>query len=152
MQKITPFIWFNDQAEEAMNLYAKVFKNAKVVNVVRGGGRVHSGTVELEGLRLHCFNGGPHFKPNEAISLMVDCETQEEVDHLWSSLTADGGSESQCGWLKDRFGVSWQITPRKLVQLLRDPDPARAQRAAAAMMKMKKIDIAELERAAAQQS
>lgn len=149
MQKVTPFIWFNDQAEEAMNLYAKVFKNAKVVSVVRAGDRVHSGTVELEGLRLHCFNGGPHFKPNEAISLMVDCETQEEVDHLWNALTADGGSEQPCGWLKDKFGVSWQITPKALVRLLRDPDPARAQRAAAAMMTMKKIDIAALERAAA---
>lgn len=149
MQKITPFIWFNDQAEEAMNLYAKVFKNAKVVNVVRDSARLHSGTVEIDGLRLHCFNGGPYFKPNEAISLMVDCETQAEVDHLWNALTADGGSEQQCGWLKDKFGVSWQITPRALVALLRDPDPARAQRAAAAMMKMKKIDIAVLEQAAA---
>lgn len=149
MQKITPFIWFNDQAEEAMNLYAKVFKNAKIVSVSRAGDRVHSGTVELEGLRFHCFNGGPHFKLTEAISLMVDCETQAEVDHLWTALTANGGREQQCGWLKDKFGVSWQITPRKLVQLLSDKDPARAQRAAAAMMKMKKIDIAELERAAA---
>jgi predicted 3-demethylubiquinone-9 3-methyltransferase (glyoxalase superfamily) len=148
MQKITPFIWFNDQAEEAMTLYAKVFKNAKIISIQRAGDRVQSGTVELDGLRLHCFNGGPHFKLNEAVSLMVDCETQAEVDHLWAALT-DGGSEQPCGWLKDRFGVSWQITPRKLVQLLRDPDPGRAQRAAAAMMKMKKIDIAELERAAA---
>ncbi len=149
MQKITPFIWFNDQAEAAMNLYAKVFKNAKVVSVRRVGDRVQSGTVEIEGLRFHCFNGGLHFKLTEAVSFMVDVETQAEVDHLWAGLTADGGSEQQCGWLKDKFGVSWQITPRALVQLLRDPDPARAQRAAAAMMKMKKIDIAELERAAA---
>jgi len=148
MQKITPFIWFNDQAEEAMNLYAMVFKNAKIVSVSRQGDRVQSGTVEVEGLRLHCFNGGPHFKLNEAISLMVDCETQAEVDHLWTALTADGGTEQQCGWLKDKFGVSWQITPRKLVELLRDKDPGRAQRAAAAMMTMKKIDIAALERAA----
>ena len=149
MQKITPFIWFDDQAEEALNLYSRVFKNARIENVQRAGDRVHSGTVELEGLRLHCFNGGPHFKLNEAISLMVSCETQSEVDHFWAALTADGGREQPCGWLKDKFGVSWQITPRKLVQLLNDPDPARAQRAAAAMMKMKKIDIAELERAAA---
>lgn len=149
MPKITPFIWFNDQAEEAMKLYVKVFKNAKIVNVSRNGARVHSGTVELEGLTLHCFNGGPYFKLTEAISLMVDCETQAEVDHLWSALTADGGTEQQCGWLKDKFGVSWQITPRKMVQLLNDSDPARAQRAAAAMMTMKKIDIAALERAAA---
>lgn len=149
MQKITPFIWFNDQAEEAMNLYAKVFKNAKVASVQRVGNRVQSGTVEIEGLRIHCFNGGPHFKLTEAISLMVDVETQAEVDHLWAGLTSDGGGEQPCGWLKDRFGVSWQITPRRLVQLLRDPDPSRAQRAAAAMMKMKKIDIAELERAVA---
>ena len=149
MQKITPFIWFNDQAEEAMNLYVKVFKNARIVSVMRAGERVQSGTVELEGLRLHCFNGGPHFKLTEAISLMVDVETQEEVDRLWSALTADGGSEQQCGWLKDKFGVSWQITPRRLAELLQDKDPGRAQRAAAAMMKMKKIDIAELERAAA---
>lgn len=148
MQKVTPFIWFDDQAEEAMNLYAKVFKNAKIVSVSRQGDRVQSGTVEVEGLRLHCFNGGPFFKLNEAISLMVDCETQAEVDHLRSALTADGGTEQQCGWLKDKFGVSWQITPRKLVALLKDNDPGRAQRAAAAMMTMKKIDIAALERAA----
>jgi len=147
MQRITPFIWFNDQAEEAMNLYAKVFRNAKIVDVRRAGTQVHSGTVELEGLRLHCFNGGPHFKLSEAISLMVDCETQDEVDRLWGGLTADGGAEQQCGWLKDKFGVSWQIIPRALVRLLNDPDPARAQRAAAAMMTMKKIDIAALERA-----
>ena len=120
MQNITPFIWFDDQAEEAINLYAKVFKNAKIVNVSRQGDRVRSGTIDVDGLRLHCFNGGPHFKLNEAISLMVNCETQAEVDHLWSALTADGGTEQPCGWLKDKFGVSWQITPRKLVELLND--------------------------------
>ncbi len=149
MPKITPFIWFNDQAEAAMNLYVSVFKNARIVNVMRNGESVHSGTVELEGLQVHCFNGGPHLKLTGAISLMVDVETQEEVDHLWSALTADGGAEQPCGWLTDKFGVSWQIIPRKLAQLLQDKDPARVQRAVSAMMKMKKIDIAALESAAA---
>lgn len=147
MQKITPFIWFNDQAEQAIALYTRVFRRAKTVNIVRQGDRIQSGTVELEGLRLHCFNGGPHLKLSAAISLMVDVETQDEVDHLWAALTADGGAEQPCGWLIDKFGVSWQIIPRKLAQLLQDEDPARAQRAVGAMLKMKKIDIAELERA-----
>ncbi len=148
MQKITPFIWFDDQAEDAMRLYVSVFRNSKIVGEVRVNGRFHSGTVDLDGLRLHCFNGGPHFVLNEAISLMVDCNTQDEVDHLWAALTSNGGQESRCGWLKDRFGVSWQIIPKRLVELLRDPDPGRARRATAAMMTMRKINIAELEQAA----
>lgn len=149
MKKITPFLWFNNNVEEAMNFYVSVFKNAKIISVQRQGpnGPVFTATIELEGERLHMLNGGPQFNFTEAISLFVDCEDQKEVDELWTKLTADGGSESRCGWLKDKFGLSWQIIPKALMQYLRDPDPVKAKRAMDAMLTMKKIDIEELKKA-----
>ena len=148
MKKITPFLWFDDQAEEAMNFYTSTFKNSKVLGVSRGpDGKAQSVNFELEGQELIGFNAGPEFKFNEAISLFVDCKDQAEVDELWNKLTADGGEESQCGWLKDKFGLSWQIIPSALGQYLGDPDPAKAQRAMQAMLKMRKIIIADLEQA-----
>ena len=154
MQKITTFLWFNDNAEAAMNLYTSIFKNSKILNVNRypeGGpghpGEVMTATFQLEGQEFMALNGGPHFKFNEAISLFVSCDSQAEVDDLWAKLTADGGEESQCGWLKDKFGLSWQIIPTALGEALGDPDPAKAQRAMQAMLQMKKIDIEELQRA-----
>src|SRR5919205_2203950 len=129
MQKITPFLWFDNNLEEAMTFYTSIFKNAKVVNVSRYGdagpgpkGTVMTATFQLEGQEFMALNGGPHFKFTEAVSFFVSCETQQEVDELWAKLS-DGGQEGQCGWLKDRFGLSWQIVPRALGQLLRDPDP-----------------------------
>jgi predicted 3-demethylubiquinone-9 3-methyltransferase (glyoxalase superfamily) len=154
-QKISPFLWFDDRAEEAAQLYVSVFRNGKILDVMRNGekGPGKPGTAltvafEIEGLRFVALNGGPHFKFTEAVSFLIDCESQQEVDDLWAKLTADGGSPSQCGWLKDKFGLSWQVVPRRLKELLSDPDPARAQRAMGAMMQMKKIDIAALESAA----
>jgi predicted 3-demethylubiquinone-9 3-methyltransferase (glyoxalase superfamily) len=154
MQKITPFLWFNDNAEEAMNFYVSVFKNSKVGRISRYGegaplpaGTVMSATFELEGLEFMALNGGPLFKFTEAISLFVDCKTQEEVDELWAKLT-DGGEESQCGWLKDKFGLSWQIIPSALGEYLGDEDPERSGRALQAMLQMQKIDIAALKKAA----
>jgi predicted 3-demethylubiquinone-9 3-methyltransferase (glyoxalase superfamily) len=154
MQKITPFLWFDNQAEEAMNFYVSIFKNSRVVSVARYGeagpgpkGSVMSVTFELEGQTFRGLNGGPLFKFNEAISLFVDCTTQEEVDELWAKLTA-GGQESHCGWLKDKYGLSWQIIPRALMELLSDKDAAKSARAMKAMLGMGKIDIAELRRAA----
>jgi len=148
MKKITPFLWFDDQAEEAMNFYTSTFKNSKVLGVSRGpDGKAQSVNFELEGQELIGFNAGPEFKFNEAISLFVNCKDQVEVDELWNKLTADGGEESQCGWLKDKFGLSWQIIPSALGQYLGDPDPAKAQRAMQAMLKMRKIIIADLEQA-----
>lgn len=147
MQKITPFLWFDDQAEEAVNFYTSIFKNSKIGEVTRYGkgtpeldGRVMTASFELEGLQFTALNGGPHFKFNEAISFVVDCQSQAEVNELWEKLT-DGGEESQCGWLKDKFGVSWQIIPSELPQLLNDPDPAKAQSVTEAMLQMKKIDL-----------
>jgi predicted 3-demethylubiquinone-9 3-methyltransferase (glyoxalase superfamily) len=164
MQKITPFLWFDNEAEEAANLYASVFSSrpgadsgrgpSKVVNVSRYGeagpgtpGTAMTVTFQLDGQELTALNGGPHFTFTEAISLYVNCETQDEVDYFWKALT-EGGEESECGWLKDRYGLSWQIIPIRLTELLSDPDPDRAQRAMKAMLQMKKIDIATLERAA----
>lgn len=154
MQKIRPCLWFDDNAEEAVNFYTSVFKNSKVNDVSRYGdtgpekpGSVLTMTFELEGQEFMALNGGPVFKFTEAISLTVDCKSQEEVDDLWAKLTADGGEESQCAWLKDKFGLSWQIVPRALVEMLGDPDPEKAQRVMEAMMKMKKINIAELKKA-----
>ncbi len=151
MQKITPFLWFNDNAEEAMNFYTSIFKNSKILSVNRYGegapvpaGTVMTATFQLEGQEFMALNGGPHFKFTEAISLFVNCETQAEVDELWAKLTADGGEESQCGWLKDKFGLSWQIIPSALGEALGNPDPAKAQRAMQAMLQMKKIDIQKL--------
>jgi predicted 3-demethylubiquinone-9 3-methyltransferase (glyoxalase superfamily) len=148
MKKITPFLWFDTQAEEAMNFYISIFKNSKVLGVTPGpDGRAMSVSFELEGQEFIGLNAGPQFKFNEAISFFVDCETQEEVDELWSKLTSDGGEESMCGWLKDKYGLSWQIIPQGLGQMLNDPDPARAQRVMQAMLKMNKIDLAGLEAA-----
>jgi len=152
MKKITPFLWFDTQAEEAMNLYVSIFKNSKVLDVTPGpNGIASSVSFELEGQEFVGFNAGPQFKFNEAISFFVDCETQEEVDELWAKLIADGGEESMCGWLKDKYGLSWQIIPKGLGQMLNDPDPARAQRVMQAMLKMNKIDLAGLEAAYEQQ-
>lgn len=147
-QKITPFLWFDDNAGEAMDFYTSVFKGGKIVSAQKGpDGKIFTGTFEIEGQQFHVLNAGPQFKFTEAISLFVDCETQEEVDELWNKLTADGGSESQCGWLKDKFGLSWQIIPKALGQYLSDPDPVKANRAMQAMLTMKKIDIEGLKRA-----
>jgi predicted 3-demethylubiquinone-9 3-methyltransferase (glyoxalase superfamily) len=151
MQKITPFLWFDGKAEEAIKLYTSVFKNSKIINISYWGegspfpkGQVMNGTFELDGQRFYAFDAGPQFKFTEAISLFVNCETQEEIDHFWNSLTADGGQESMCGWLKDKFGVSWQIVPPILGQLFGDKDREKAGRAVQAMYKMKKIIIADL--------
>jgi len=149
MQKITPFLWYDGQAEEAANLYVSIFKNAKILSTSGNGGAGTSVTVELEGQRLFLFNGGPMFKFTEAVSLFVDCETQEEVDELWEKLST-GGEKSRCGWLKDRYGLSWQIIPKALGQMLQDKDPKKAQSVMQAMLKMSKIDIAGLKRAYAQ--
>jgi predicted 3-demethylubiquinone-9 3-methyltransferase (glyoxalase superfamily) len=154
-QKITPCLWFNFNAEEAVNYYLSIFKNSKILEISHYGDAVptHKGKVltllfEIEGQKLQALNAGPQFPFTEAISLSVDCETQEEVDTFWRKLSI-GGSEGQCGWLKDKFGLSWQIVPRVLVELLRDADGSKSQRAMTAMLKMKKIDINELKRATA---
>ncbi len=148
MKKITPFLWFDTQAEDAMTLYTSVFKNSKVLGVSRGpDGKAQSVNFEIEGQELIGFNAGPEFKFNESISFFVDCKDQAEVDYYWNRLTADGGEESQCGWLKDKFGLSWQIVPVALTQYLSDPDPAKAHRVMQAMLKMRKIVIAELDQA-----
>ena len=151
MQKITPFLWFDNNAEEALNFYAEVFKDSKVLNISRApecapqqGGSMMVGSVELAGQKFTLMNGGPMFKFNESVSFMVNCENQEEVDYFWERLTSGGGKPSQCGWLKDKYGLSWQITPVALMKLLGDKDKGRASRAFQAMMKMTKIDIAEL--------
>lgn len=148
MKKITPFLWFDTQAEEAMNFYVSIFKNSKILGVTPGpNGIATSVSFALEDQEFIGLNAGPQYKFNEAISFFVDCETQEEVDELWSKLTADGGEESMCGWLKDKYGLSWQIIPKGLGQMLNDPDPVRAQRVMQAMLKMNKIDLAGLEAA-----
>jgi predicted 3-demethylubiquinone-9 3-methyltransferase (glyoxalase superfamily) len=156
MQKITPCLWFDTEGEEAAQFYTSLFPNSRIVEVTRYGsagprpeGTVMSVSFELDGQRFIALNGGPDFKFNEAISLEVDCESQEEVDKYWNALT-EGGEEGPCGWLKDKYGVSWQIVPRVLTELISDPDQAKAQRVMAAMLKMQKIEVAELERAAAQ--
>ena len=155
MQKITPFLWFNGHAEEAMNFYVSIFKNSKTGKVRRYGeggpapaGTVMSATFELEGIQFHAFNGGPAFTFTPAISLFVDCQTQAEVDELWEKLSA-GGEPGRCGWLKDKFGVSWQIIPAALGEALNNPDPVKSKKAMEAMMQMTKIDIAALQRAQA---
>ena len=153
MQKITTFLWFNDNAEEAMNFYVSIFKNSKIVNVARYGdagpgpkGTVMVGTFQLEGQEFMALNGGPHFSFTPAISLFVHCETQEEVDELWGKLSA-GGRKDRCGWLQDKFGLSWQIIPNALRELMTDPDPEKSKRVMQAMLQMDKIDIAGLKRA-----
>ena len=154
MQKISPFLWFDNQAEEAMNFYLSVFKDSKAGKIVRYGdagpgpkGSVMVVSFELNGMKFTALNGGPIFKFTEAVSFFVDCETQAEVDHYWEKLSV-GGEPGDCGWLKDKFGLSWQIVPSALPRLLGDPDAAKANRAMQAMMQMKKIDIAGLEAAA----
>jgi predicted 3-demethylubiquinone-9 3-methyltransferase (glyoxalase superfamily) len=155
MQKITPFLWFDNQAEEAANFYVSIFKNSKIGTVTRYGdagpgpkGSVMTVSFELEGQQFTALNGGPHFKFTEAISFVVDCKSQAEVDEYWDKLSA-GGRTDQCAWLKDQYGVSWQIVPRVLMELISDPDAAKAQRVMQAMLQMTKIDIAKLQRAAA---
>ena len=153
-QKITTFLWFDNQAEEAMTLYTSLFKDSKILSLTRCGesgpgpaGSVLVGSFQIEGQQFAALNGGPMFKFTEAISLVVNCDSQDEVDTLWSKLGADGGAPGRCGWLKDRFGLSWQIVPRAMAELLQDPDPAKSQRVMQAMMQMTKIDIAALRRA-----
>jgi len=156
MSKISPFLWFDGQAEEAVNFYVSVFKGAKPGPMSRYGdagpgpkGQVMVASFELDGIAFNCLNCGPQFKFTEAISFQVNCKDQAEVDDLWGKLTADGGEPGPCGWLKDKFGVSWQIVPEALPRLIGDPDPAKAKRATEAMLNMGKLDIAALEAAAA---
>jgi len=156
MPKINPFLWFDTQAEEAATLYTSVFPNSRIVEVSRYGsagpgpeGSVMTVSFELDGQRFVALNGGPEYTFSEAISFQIDCGSQEEVDRYWSALS-EGGEEGPCGWLKDRFGVSWQVVPTRLMELLLDPDAEKSRRVTAAMMKMKKIEIGELEQAAGQ--
>lgn len=153
MQKITPFLWFNDKAEEAVNFYVSLFKNSKVTGVSRYGdagpgpkGSVMTATFQLEGQDFIALNGGPQFKFTEAISLYVDCRTQEEVDYLWEKLS-EGGEKSMCGWLKDKYGLSWQIVPSALRELIGDKDPEKSKRVMMAMLQMARIDINKLQQA-----
>jgi predicted 3-demethylubiquinone-9 3-methyltransferase (glyoxalase superfamily) len=153
MQKITPFLWFDDQAEEAMNFYVSIFKNSKVGSITRYGeagpgpkGTVMSATFSLDGQEFFALNGGPLFKFTEAISLFANCETQQEVDELWDKLSA-GGKKDRCGWLKDKYGLSWQIIPSVLGKMLGDKDADKAKRVMQAMLKMDKLDIKKLEQA-----
>ena len=153
MQKITPFLWFNDNAEEAMNFYVSIFKNSKVGTVSRYGdagpgpkGTVMSATFQLEGQEFMALNGGPLFSFTPAISLFVNCETQEEVDELWEKLS-EGGEKGRCGWLKDKYGLSWQIIPSILGKMLQDKDPAKSTRVRNAMLQMNKMDIQRLKQA-----
>jgi len=154
MQKITPFLWYDNQAEEAMNFYVSVFKNSKVLGVTRYGdagpgpkGSVMTAAFELEGQKFSALNGGPQFKFNESVSFVVNCEKQEEIDYFWEKLSSDGGQEVQCGWLRDKFGLSWQIVPTVLPKLLQSGDPKKSNRVMQALMQMKKLDIARLKQA-----
>ena len=160
MQKITPFLWFDDQAEEAVKFYTSIFKNSKVGRILRYGeeaakisesgrpiGSVLTIEFELQGQKFVALNGGPLFKFNESISFVVNCETQDEVDYFWEKLTSDGGEESACGWLKDKFGLSWQITPTILIDMLHDKDSEKSERVMKAMLQMQKIDIEKLKAA-----
>ena len=148
MKKITPFLWFDTQAEEAMNFYVSIFKNSKVGVVSRGpDGTAFTVNFQLEGQDFIALNAGPEFKFNESVSFFVNCEDQNEVDEYWNKLIADGGEESMCGWLKDQYGLSWQIVPKQLGELMGDPDPAKSKRVVNAMLKMHKIEIADLKKA-----
>ena len=153
MQKITPFLWFDSQAEEAMNFYVSIFKDSRILSVSRYGeggpgpaGEVMTATFQLEGQEFMALNGGPNHNFTDAISFFVDCKTQEEVDRLWEKLS-EGGEPGPCGWLRDKFGLSWQIIPEVLGELLNDPDPVKSQRVMQAMLQMSKIDIAGLKAA-----
>jgi predicted 3-demethylubiquinone-9 3-methyltransferase (glyoxalase superfamily) len=148
MPTVTPFLWFDSQAEDAMQLYLSVFPNAKSLTVQRAGDRVMSVEFEVEGQRVIALNGGPHYRLNEAFSFLVSVETQDEIDKYWSKLTANGGEPGQCGWLKDKFGVSWQVVPASLGRFLSGGgDPARAKRVMDVFFQMKKIDISRLQAA-----
>src|SRR5437870_9560585 len=160
MQKITPFLWFDDQAEEAAKFYTSTFKNSKVGKILRYGeeaarvsesgrpvGSVLTIEFEIAGQKFVALNGGPQFKFNESVSFVVNCETQDEVDYFWEKLTAGGGQESECGWLKDKFGLLWQITPTVLIDMLNDKDPKKAGQVMKAMMQMQKIEINKLKAA-----
>lgn len=156
MHTITPFLWFDDKAEEAIDFYMSIFKNGKKTAVARCGdagpgpkGSVMMVSFELDGQKFHALNGGPHFKFTEAISLFVSCDTQQEIDMLWEKLSA-GGQKSQCGWLKDKYGLSWQIVPKSMDEFLRGPDAKKSANAMRAMLKMTKLDIAELRHAYAE--
>lgn len=155
---ITPFLWFNTQAEEAVNFYVSLFANSKITSISRypeAGNEQHGGEpgkvmvveFELSGRPFCAMNGGPHFKLDEAFSLQIDCETQEEIDRYWNALTSDGGQASDCGWCKDKFGLSWQVTPRRLMEMIASDDKAAVGRAMGAMMTMQKLDLPTLERA-----
>ena len=153
-QKLTPCLWFDTEAEAAAKYYTSIFPNSRILDISHFGeagprpaGMVLTVSFELDGHEFTALNGGPEFKFNEAISFQIRCETQDEVDHYWAKLT-EGGEEGPCGWLKDRYGVSWQVIPKRLEELLTDPDPDRSQRAMRAMMQMKKLDVAALEEAA----
>jgi predicted 3-demethylubiquinone-9 3-methyltransferase (glyoxalase superfamily) len=152
-QKIVPNLWFDTEAEEAAEFYTSVFENSRIVNVThyteagpREEGMVMTVEFELDGQRFVGINGGPEFKFDEAVSLAIECEDQEEIDYFWQRLT-DGGEESQCGWLKDRYGLSWQVVPDVLIEMLQSKDPEKSKRAMAAMLKMRKLDIAALQQA-----
>lgn len=155
MQKITPFLWFDGNLEEAIKFYTSIFKNSKTLNIVHspldtpgsGKGSALTATFQLEGQEFMALNAGPGHPFTDAISLFVKCDTQTDIDYYWDKLTADGGKEIACGWLKDKFGLSWQIAPPVLLDMINDPDPAKAQRAMQAMMQMIKLDIAELQKA-----
>jgi predicted 3-demethylubiquinone-9 3-methyltransferase (glyoxalase superfamily) len=153
MQKITPFLWFNGNAEEAMNFYVSVIPNSKIIGLTRVGeagpgpkGSVLTANFQLNGVEFVALNGGPQFKFTEAVSFVINCETQEEVDRFWEKLS-EGGKKGECGWLKDKYGLSWQITPVQMMQMLNDKDQQKAGRAMSAMMKMQKLDLNELKRA-----
>lgn len=148
MKKITPFLWFDTQAEDAMNFYVSLFKNSKVKDISRGPDEnVFTVSFELDGQEFMGLNAGPQFKFNEAVSMYVNCEDQAEVDYFWNALTADGGEESMCGWLKDKYGLSWQIVPKQLGELMGDSDPEKSGRVMDAMLRMKKIIVADLQKA-----
>ena len=158
MQKITPFLWFDSEAEEAVQFYLSVFKDGKIISTARypengpshlPAGKVMTIAFELQGEQFVALNGGPGYPFTQAVSLVVNCESQEEIDHYWEKLSADGGEQIQCGWLTDKFGLPWQIVPGKVWDWLRDDDPARVQRVTGALWQMEKLDLAELERAAA---
>ena len=148
MKKVTTFLWFNDQAEEAARFYVSLFKGAELVSTMPGpGGSAMSATFRVDGQEFICFNGGPHYTLTPAVSLFIDCEDQAEVDDLWAKLIADGGAPSVCGWLTDKYGLSWQVIPRRLKELLFHADRDKANRAMHAMLQMTKIDVAALEAA-----
>ena len=158
MQKITPFLWFDHQAEEAAKFYTSVFKNSKIGRILRydeasakaagrPAGSVLTVEFEIEDQKFTALNGGPQFKFNESVSFVVYCQTQDEVNYFWQKLTADGGQESECGWLRDKFGLSWQVTPTVLIEMLHDKDPKKSGRVMNAMMQMQKIDISKLKAA-----